>query len=319
MKSLKNPIYFFLLLAPLLILSDQALAGLSNSGAGTSVFNFLKIEVAARPTAMGGAFTGLADDEASLFYNPAGIVELDGRRFILGYHNNVFDMQSGFLGYLQPLGQGKAAAYINYLNYGDFIRTNAAGEEMGTFSGGDILFAAGYASSVSSYVHIGGVAKFIYEKIDCYSSTGVAVDLGVKWFLKNGRTTLGLMVQNIGAQLSGFTSSSSKDPLPLNLRGGFSSRLRGLPLLIAGDVVMPSDNDIYFALGTEYLNLKPLFLRLGWTMFGSNYKTHSSKDNLAGFSAGLGIEYKRIQISYALSPQAELGTSHRITLTGGID
>jgi len=64
--------------------SSSAWAGLGNENAGTTVFNFLKIESAARPTAMGGAFTGLADDASALYYNPAGTATLDGRQFILG-------------------------------------------------------------------------------------------------------------------------------------------------------------------------------------------------------------------------------------------
>ena len=295
-------------------------AGADNSRGGTRVFNFLKIEVAARPTAMGGAFTGVANDEAALYYNPSGVAELEGKHFILGYHNSIFDMQSGFLGYVHPLGEGKRfLAYVNYLNYGDFIRTDSAGVERGTFSGSDMLFGVGYAAAVNKNLKLGGAAKFIYERVDEYSATGFAVDLGGIWTFNNRRTSFGLMIQNLGAQLGGFTNSAEKDPLPLRFKGGVSTRPKGLPLMLAADVVLPTDNDIYFSIGGEYLNLKPLFLRLGWTSYGDNYKTDSNKDNLAGFSGGFGIEYKRMQISYTISPQAELGTSHRITLTGGFE
>jgi hypothetical protein len=315
-----KPFKSFILTGILLIIAAVASAGVNNSGVGTSSFNFLKIEVAARPTAMGGAFTGVADDEGSLFYNPAGTSGLAGRRFILGYHNTIFDMQSGFLGYMHPLDSSKEVfGFVNYLNYGDFIKTDDEGVELGTFSGSDILFALGYATAINEYLRVGGTAKLIYEKISDFSATGVAVDLSAKWTVKNGRTSFGLMIQNLGKQLSSFIEDGEKDALPLNFRGGFSSRLRGLPLLVAGDVILPTDNDIYFSLGAEYLNLKPLYLRIGWTSFGSNYKTGTSKDDLSGFSGGFGIEYKRMQISYAISPQAELGTTHRITLTGGFE
>ncbi len=317
MKSIRHLAILALVVALWASISSTALG---NSRVGTRVFNFLKIEVAARPTAMGGAFTGVADDPASLYYNPAGVANLAGKNFIAAYHNNIFDMQSGFLGYIHPMGEGKKiSGYINYLNYGDFTKTDNNGVEQGTFSGSDMLFAVGYSWTLKNNLQLGGMAKFIYEKVENYSATGAAVDLSARWGLKNRLTNFGLMVQNLGGQLSGFTSGSKKNSLPLIFRGGISSRLRGLPLLIAGDIVAPSDNDIYVCIGAEYLNLKPLFLRLGWTSFGKNYKTDSSKDNLAGFSGGFGIEYHRMQISYTISPQAELGTSHRVTLTGGID
>lgn len=304
----------------LLVSSSSVLADEDNSKVGTRVFSFLKIPIGARPMAMGGAFTGVADDEASLYYNPAGVASLDGKRFIAGYHNYIFDMQSGFLGYIHPISNDKKVSiYINYLNYGDFIRTSSDGTEDGTFSGSDMLFGAGYAINVNSELSLGGVVKFIYEKIDNYSSTGFAVDLGAKYTRGDSQTSFGLMVQNLGKQLGAFSADGEKYPLPVCFRGGFSSSLKGLPILFAADVILPTDNDIYFSIGGEFLNLKPLYLRLGWTNFGSNYKTGSSKDDLAGFSAGFGIEYHRMQISYTVSPEAELGTSHRITFTGALN
>ncbi len=302
------------------ILAVSAIADVDNSKVGTRGYSFLKIELAARPVAMGGAFTGVADDEASLFYNPAGTVGFEDKRFLFGYHDNIFDMQSGFVGYIHPLnyrGDKSLSLYLQYLSYGDFVRTNSLGEEEGTFSGSDVLFGAGYAMMLNEDFKIGGTLKIIYEKIDAYSSHGFALDLGVRQSLDRGRTVIGLAAQNLGAQLSGFTESGEKDPLPLRFRGGVSTIPQGLPLLLAGDIVYPTDNDMYFCLGAEILEIKPLFIRLGWSSFGSNYKTNSGNDDWAGFSGGFGVEYRKMQISYAISPQADLGTSHRITFSGG--
>ncbi|UCD93380.1 MAG: PorV/PorQ family protein [Candidatus Zixiibacteriota bacterium] len=318
MKSRNSLSIIVGLLAMLVVISGSAEADENNSNAGTRVFNFLKIPVGARPMAMGGAFTGVADDEASLYYNPAGIARLEGKRFLAGYHNNIFDMQSGVLGYMHPLGEGKkVAVYINYLNYGEFIRTDDNGFEQGTFSGSDILFAGGYAMAVNEQLSVGGTAKLIYEKVDTYSSTGFAVDLGGRLSVNEGITNFGLMIQNLGAQLSTFVDGGEKDPLPLYFRAGASTYPRGLPLLLALDLIMPTDNDLYFALGGEFLSLRPLYLRAGWTNFGSNFKTGAGSDDIAGFSVGFGLEHRNMQISYTISPEAELGTSHRVTFTGG--
>ena len=86
-----------------------------STNAGTSAFPFLKINVGARPVAMGGAFTGVADDESSLYYNPAGIAVFEEKRFIAGYHNYFVDMQSGFLGYVHSLNERQTLAfYVSY-------------------------------------------------------------------------------------------------------------------------------------------------------------------------------------------------------------
>jgi len=316
----RNFIFLLSLTAILLVFSGLAMADENNSNAGTSVFDFLKIQAGARPMAMGGAFTGVADDESSLYYNPAGVTGLQGKRFIAGYHNNIFDMQSGFLGYIHPLREGqKLSLFVNYLNYGTFDETNSDGDVIGDFSGGDLLLAGSYARDMNENFSLGVTVKFIYEKIDQYSATGVAFDLGGKYTLNDyGNTTFGFMIQNLGTQLSTHLDSGDKESLPLYLRGGGSTQPKGLPVLVAVDAIYPTDNDVYFSIGAELLNVRPLYVRMGWTSFGNNYKTGAGNDDLAGFSAGIGVDYRKIQFSYTVSPEGELGTSHRITFTGGI-
>jgi len=316
----RNFIFLLSLTAFLLVFSGLVMADENNSNAGTSVFDFLKIQAGARPMAMGGAFTGVADDESSLYYNPAGVTGLQGKRFIAGYHNNIFDMQSGFLGYIHPLREGqKLSLFVNYLNYGTFDRTNTDGDVIGDFSGGDLLLAGSYARDINENISLGVTIKFIYEKIDEYSATGVAFDLGGKYRRNDyGNTTLGFMIQNLGTQLSTYLDGSDKESLPLYIRGGGSTQPKGLPVLVAVDAIYPTDNDVYFSIGAELLNVRPLYVRMGWTSFGNNYKTGAGNDDLAGFSAGVGVDYRKIQFSYTVSPEGELGTSHRITFTGGI-
>ncbi|MBI5266235.1 MAG: PorV/PorQ family protein [candidate division Zixibacteria bacterium] len=288
-----------------------------NSQAGTSAFSFLKIDVGARAVGMGGAFTGLADDEASLYYNPSGIAALEGNRVIFTYHNYVADLQSGFLGYIRPVSPTRRIGLsLSYLNYGDFVQTDLSGNITGKFSGGDLLIGVSFAEQKTERIAYGGTLKFIYEKVQSYSATGVAVDLGAKYVSDRGRWGGGLSILNLGTQLSAL--GTDKDRLPLMFRLGGFAKPRDLDLLLVGDMIFPAHDAVAFALGAEYLDLKPLFLRLGWNSFGKNYRAYDSKDKVAGLSFGFGVDYKRWQISYAYTPSADLGSSHRITLAGGI-
>ncbi|RME22590.1 MAG: hypothetical protein D6800_10840, partial [Candidatus Zixiibacteriota bacterium] len=134
-----------------------------------------------------------------------------------------------------------------------------------------------------------------------------------------GRLRAGIALQNLGVQLSTLGTNSDKDGLPTMLRAGVGGRPRGLPLVLSGDVLVPFDNDVDVALGAEYYELKPIYLRMGWNSFGSNFRASDSQDSFAGFSFGFGIDFKRgWQFSYAFSPGADLGDSHRVTLTGGL-
>ena len=60
----------WLLVACCLLLASTTFAAFSK--VGTVAAPFLKISVG-RPTGMGDAFTGIADDASAMFYNPAGL------------------------------------------------------------------------------------------------------------------------------------------------------------------------------------------------------------------------------------------------------
>ncbi len=310
---------------PLLILSLTVVGLLSedaaaiNSNAGTSSFPFLKINVGARPVAMGGAYTGLANDESALYYNPAGIASFENKGIMLDYLNYFTDIQSGYVAYIRPLafGSGKVIAFhLNYLNYGDFTETDISGNTTGKFSGGDMYLAGTFAFKHGYNWSFGATSKFIYEKLQSYSATGVAFDLGAKYSGTRDHYSFGLAVQNLGVQLSSL--GTEKNKLPLTVRGGAAYHLRGLPILVSSDLILPVDNDLVFAVGGEYYDLKPFYIRVGWNSFGKNYRATGSSDSWAGTSFGVGFDFRKMQISYAFSPGADLGSSHRITLTGEI-
>lgn len=288
-----------------------------NSKAGTSAFPFLKINIGARAVGMGGAFTGLANDESALYYNPAGISSFEENRFILGYHNYFVDMQSGFAGYIHQLRERVfLAGWVSYLNYGEFIETDGSGTTTGTFGGGDLLTAVTLAVKQSYNLTLGGTVKFIYERLHDFSATGFAVDLGVKYSGDRDRLGLGMMIQNLGKQLSAL--GAEKYRLPLTVRGGVSVRPRAFPLTLATDLIVPVDNDPVMAFGADYYEFKPFYARVGWNSFGSNFRAANSDDQWAGLSLGVGFDINNMHISYAFSPSADLGESHRITFTGGI-
>ncbi|RME27224.1 MAG: hypothetical protein D6800_05360, partial [Candidatus Zixiibacteriota bacterium] len=119
-----------------------------NSNAGTSAFSFLKINLGARPVAMGGAFTGLADDINALYYNPAGLALLEDDQYVAGYNNYFVDMQSGFVGYAKKQGFDRSiAVFASYLTLGSFVQTDLNGNVTGDFNGGDFVLGGTYALS----------------------------------------------------------------------------------------------------------------------------------------------------------------------------
>jgi hypothetical protein len=325
MKSVKT----IFCLAIFLALSASLFAG--KAKVGTTAYPFLKIGVGAKSLSMGGAFVGLADDESAVYYNPAGIIGFQQKAISGSYMNYIADIQSGNLTVILPSktaaaeggawGEEQALHDANsalafsavYLNYGKIDETNDAGDIIGDFGGSDMAIGATYARKLSPQLSCGGTAKFIYQKIDEFSSNGLAMDAGLLYRLRDGRTNLGFSVSNLGVQLTGL-SPEHKDPLPIILRGGVSHNMRELPLTVSLEGVYPTDNDIYGSIGLEIHPNIPIALRAGYSTFGKNYKTDGDKDKTAGFSFGAGFKLAKTAIDYAFLPYADLGSLHRVGL-----
>ncbi|MFH2055216.1 MAG: PorV/PorQ family protein [bacterium] len=300
---------------------------------GTTAYPFLKIGVGAKALAMGGAFVGLADDESAAYYNPAGIIGFQQKAVAASYMNYVADIQSGYLSLVLPTrgteeqmrsgefdeveitDAARALAFsVNYLNYGTLDRTNADGEVEGDFGGSEFAVGLTYARRLGDRVTLAGTGKFIYQKIDEFSSDALAADLGLIYRFKDGRTSFGLAATNLGFQLSGL-SPENKDPLPIAARAGISHHLRELPVTASGEISYPTDNKLFGSIGLEFSQHNfPLALRAGYSTFGSNYKTGGDKDNTAGFAFGAGFFLGHIAIDYAFVPYADLGSLHRVSL-----
>lgn len=309
--------------AVLFLVATGAYGGDINKNAGTTGFSFLKLGVGARAVALGGAYTSMVGDPSVIHYNPAGTVHLQGRRFLAGYHNYFLDIQSGFIAATKSLNEyGVVGAFISYMNYGEFTRTNVMGvvdETDPTFSGGDFLMGLNYSRRLWPAFSAGVNLKFLIEYAAGYSAQVLAVDIGGMYTFGDSLTRAGVSVYNLGGVLSGFSTNSANphgDKLPWGLRFGLSHSLRGLPVIISLDAVTPNDNDVYLNTGLEIYKLHPLYLRLGYSTFGENYKTGSDNDALGGLACGFGLDWKAFQFSYAFVPYLDLGASHRVTVGG---
>jgi hypothetical protein len=305
----------------ILLLLSTAETGWSrsiHSKAGTGAFSFLKIGVGARPVSLGGAFVAVANDASALYWNPAGISQLQDQQLTLSYVNYLLDIHSGFVGYVRPRGNGVwMGAALNYFSYGDFQRTTVedpTGSGLGTFGAQDLSLGISAAYTMSEQLSVGATAKIIYSKLDDYSSDAYALDLGGLYLLSNGQTRAGFSVQNLGFQRQGY-ASDHKDGLAPILRLGGCHQLTGLPLLLAVDAYKPLDHHFNINLGGELHPAESLYLRLGWSSLGLDQQVGTDKDNLAGFSGGVGVKWQQYHLDYAYSSLAELGEVHRATLT----
>jgi hypothetical protein len=236
----------------------------------------------------------------------------------LSYVNYLLDIHSGFVGYVLPRDDRLClGAALNYFSYGEFHRTteeDPTGSQSGTFGALDLSLAFSGAYVISEGFSLGGTAKVIYGKLEDYSSDAYALDVGGLYVLPDGRSRVGFSVQDVGFQRSGYGSGHTDGLAPI-LRVGASRQLEGLPLLLAVDGYKPIDHHFNVNMGGELRPAESFFLRLGWSSLGLDQQVGTDKDNLAGFSGGLGVRWQTYRLDYTYSSMAELGEVHRATLT----
>ena len=275
----------------ILVLANCTYAG----GPGTTAANFLKIGVGARATAMGGAFTALADDSTSLYWNPAGLAQMKEGELSATYNLWFEDIRQGYLGMGFPSLGGTLGLAANYVDMGTLEGRDEAGNPTGNFTASDLELMVGYAKKISPKLSFGFGAGIIQDTIAEDKESAFLANVGLLTEVSKP-LFLGFAVQNLGSQLG-------SDPLPLTLRLGLA--LKRSPFMIALDLVKPTDDDTYYCAGAEWWIEKIVALRVG-------YK--SNQDVGSGLTAGLGFKVATVDLDYAYVAYGDLGNTHRISL-----
>ena len=264
------------------------------AGPGTTAASFLKIGVGARASAMGDAFTAIADNPTALYWNPAGLIKIKERQLSATYNMWFAEISHGYAGIGFPLAKGALGGAINYLSMGDIEERDEAGNLTGSFGASDFDLSLGYAREFGDKYIFGLSGGIVQDTIAGDSKTAFLASLGglfeVSEFL-----TLGVAFQNIGTNLG-------NDPLPFIIKGGLAFKRKSLTL--AMDLAKPTENKMYFCAGAEWWIWDIIALRAG-------YKTN--QDIGAGFTAGIGFKKDKIQLDYAYVPYGELGSTHRVS------
>jgi len=296
------------------------------------------VGVGARVTGLGRAYTAVADDVYSIYYNPAGLGTLDRKEFGTTYSrlltglSDGSNLQNSFLGYAHPLDDGRKGsigAAWNYFTLDGLYKESS--------------FFASYGRRVTredgpSPVFFGGSFKLLNRSVggtavadNALGPTGMAsnrpdpvlkeasksnydADLGLLWRVRP-RWTLGLAVQHALEPNIAF-SSGETDKLGRNVKAGgayktpFSTLTGDLSLLSAPDRSL----DKRFAVGIE--KWLPTLLH---GSFGVRSALSLGSRDHRELSAGLSYKIHRMQFDYGFSipvgGMTSVSGSHRMGLT----
>ena len=261
---------------------------------GTTGANFLKIGVGARAAAMGEAFTAVADDSTSLYWNPAGLARVQGRELSAMYNVWFEGIGQGYVSAGFPLLGGTMALGTNYVSMGDLDGRDESGNPTETFQASDLGISVGFAGRLGRFL-LGLSGGMIRSTIAgdtqsaFLSTVGGLVEISESF-------SLGVVAQNLGTKLG-------EDPLPLILKVGLALKLE--PFCLAVDIGKSQDTDLYYCVGMEGWLGNIVALRAG-------YRT--GRDVGPGWTAGLGFKMSGFELDYAYVPYGELGDTHKVSL-----
>ncbi|MEW6095617.1 MAG: PorV/PorQ family protein [bacterium] len=304
---------FKFLIISLCVLIEATLCW-AKSSPGSAGAPFLKIGVGAKAVAMGEAFSSLADDISTVYWNPAGLIQLTKPEISTMYNDWFEGIGHGFLGFGFPTSRKKAIGFsIIHLGVGDIPGYTEIDdthyESTGNFSARDTAFAFTYATILTDVISLGVNIKGIVQKIENEEASSFAIDLGQLYQPPIEGLTLSVVLQNVGPRIK---YSVEGDKLPLTLKFGSAYRVGVQPMTITCDLTKPVDNNWKINLGMEVWFKDLIALRGG-------FNSQVFKDLGTGITCGFGFSLKHYQVDYAFVPYDELGNTHRISITFRFD
>ncbi|MAM64096.1 MAG: hypothetical protein CMF92_00580 [Candidatus Marinimicrobia bacterium] len=267
---------------------------------GKSGFGFLKISPSARAAGMGDAFTAIANDVTTIFYNPAGLTNLN--QFVFNFNHTDWIVNSSIISgaIAKPLGRNGTLGFsIVKFDTEDFEETTVLDPE-GTgrmIDAGDLALAIAYAIKLTDNLSFGFKGQYLEEKIDIDKATAITADFSTYYRTGFRDLTLAMIMKNFGPEAK-FLSDKFKLPLYFNVNTAMSIvGSKGSPFqwIVSVESAFATDYRDRYHLGTEMWIADIIALRGGYKFY---YDTEDWTIG-AGLKLGLGSREVIVDISYS--------------------
>ena len=179
-----------------------------NTPYGTTSGEFLLLGGGARGTALGAAYSALAGDVSALYYNPAGIAQMNRPQAQVGSYNYVAGTKYTWGGVAFPIAGGVRSFGLQIGTFGfqdQPVYTVEQPDGTGSlYNVSETFAAATIAQNFSDRFAAGLTAKFISDQLGDASGSAFAVDFGTNFhaMLNNRPIRLAFTVTNLGTGMS---------------------------------------------------------------------------------------------------------------------
>lgn len=250
---------------------------------------FEDVELGARPLAMGSAFVAVADDANSIFWNPAGLSQIEHREIIMSYMELYSLVSYSFLGYAQNVKIGAIG-----------IGLASSSDIDGVYQ--DMAIALSGAKEIINDLNLGINIKYLYssanlDDVKIGSGKGGSLDAGLLYHVWGDMIKLGVAFQNLFGNV--YYNRKDIKSIPgekywqrpgFSYKAGAALALGGIFPKLDGTFIASQFSDGDFHIGSEYIFRNLLALRAG-------FKTGNALNR--SITTGFGIKLQSINLDYA--------------------
>ena len=336
MKRILQVITFAVVLftLPGSIATAQLVPNLGGQRAGISAFQFLKLGVGGRGSAMGESFVAVANDVSALYWNPAGLVQFEEDQAMASHTEYVVDIKHDFFGIVYHISEQDAiGASFSSLHMDDMEITTET-QPFGTgrfFSFGDIAVGLTYSKKMTDQFSFGATVRYVEETLDVLKMRSVMVDLGTFYWTGLGSTRFAVVISNFGSDVSPkgtattFNGTQETEFQSFSVPTVFKLGVAFEPfeteeqrLTTSLQLNHPNDNSEHVRVGLEYSWQNMFFLRggikrtIGQRLFAGD--ATSEEDFGLGAGVRVPVGFSNVNADYAYVSFNRLGSVHKISL-----
>lgn len=307
---------------------------------GRQGFGFLQIPATARTAALGGVVATSLDEDVNMFLtNPALLSERLHLNVSFNYQAYLADMSYSSLAFAHHWeNAGTWGIGLQYMNYGEFVGYDEAGNEAADFRASDYAFTIGHVHDVGAF-SLGANAKLTQSTIDSYMATAILLDIGGIYRHPEKGLMVGLLLKNLGVIVRDY-HEHSHIRLPLDVQVGTSFKPEHMPVRFTFTLYnLAKDNIAYFdpewnhnqgapgfvdkmfrhmAIGTEVLVSENVNLRAGYNHLIRKELKLEETSGMSGFSLGFLVKVKAFELAYAKRFYHVAGGTDSFTLTSDL-
>ncbi|MBU6158758.1 MAG: type IX secretion system protein PorQ [Bacteroidetes bacterium] len=297
---------------------------------GKSAYSFFKLQPSPVAAASGGINVSLMTDEASMgFQNPAMLSNKMHGQLAANFNSLYAGLShfSLFQAYSHKKLNTNFGLGLVYLNYGNLVETDVAGNEIGALRPRDFVIQLSAARQYLNKWNYGATVKMIHSNYGVVRSSALAADVGIRYTDTSRLLQMSLVAMNMGVVLKSYVSGQPEE-LPFDVVFGISKKLEKAPVqfsftahhlhrfnllyedsLFSNAIGAPrsatgkfSFENIFrhFIIATQINLSKYIEVNAGYNfMRRKELGIFNVPKGLVGFSLGVGALFPKLQIRYA--------------------